>query len=195
MLKMWIAALAVCFTFSSVVYAQDKAQLGSKAPEFTLTDHAGKSHKLSDHSGKIVVLEWINPECPFVVRHYKTGTMKQLAEKYAGQEVVWLAINTTSHAKPEEMKAWADKHGFSYPVLMDNSGEVGKKYGAQTTPHMYIIHKDGTLVYQGGIDNDPSGDKADKTNYVSKALDELLAGKEVSQAQSKPYGCSVKYAN
>ena len=186
----YLTALCVVVAFCGVGLA---AELGTKAPDFTLTDSSGKQHLLSDYAGKIVVLEWINPECPFVQRHYKEKTMTQTASEYAGKDVVWLAINSGSNAKPADMNKWIEQYGMAYPVLMDNSGQVGKAYGAKTTPHMFIIDRQGTLVYQGGIDDDPSGNKSNRTNYVTKALAEVTAGNSVSQAESKPYGCSVKY--
>lgn len=190
----FIVASLVMLAFGGLSFAQE-AKIGQKAPDFTLTDSQGKQHSLADYQGKIVVLEWINPECPFVQRHYKEKTMVNAAEEFASKDVVWLAINSTAHATPDQMNKWIAEHSIKYPILMDNSGEVGKKYGAKTTPHMYIIDKEGTLVYQGGIDNDPSGNKADRVNYVNKALAEVTAGESVSQAESRPYGCSVKYKN
>jgi peroxiredoxin len=165
-----------------------------KAPDFTLSDHAGKKHRLSDYRGKIVVLEWINPDCPISRRHYTTPTMKTLAEKYGPKGVVWLAINTTHYWTPAKNKAWIDKYSLPYPILDDSAGTVGRLYGAKTTPDMRIIDKAGRLAYSGGIDDDPRGKAAKPTNYVAKALDEMLAGKKVATPQTRPYGCSVKYA-
>jgi peroxiredoxin len=167
---------------------------GMEAPAFTLEDQAGNEVSLSDHAGEIVVLEWINWDCPFVQRHYKAGTMKTLAEEYADDGVVWLAINSTHYATQDKDGQWIEQYDLPYRILHDPTGEVGKAYGARTTPHMYIVDGDGMLVYQGAIDDDPGGDKDNPTNYVRRALDELLAGEEVSTAETKPYGCSVKYA-
>jgi len=192
MIRTVILGLLV-LALQGVAVAQAGAQLGEKAPDFKLVDSMGKEHSLSQYLGKIVVLEWINPECPFVERHYKQKTMADLAGKFSDKNVVWLAVNTTNNAKPEDMNKWISKNDLTYPILMDNSGVVGRSYGAKTTPHMYIINGEGKLVYQGGIDDDPSGDKHDRTNYVTKALDEVVAGKDVSQPQTKPYGCSVKF--
>jgi len=164
-----------------------------KAPGFTLSDHAGKKVSLSDCAGKIVVLEWINPQCPVSRRHYTTPTMKNLATKYAPKGVVWLAVNSSHFATPKQNKAWADKYTLPYPILDDSAGKVGRAYGARTTPDMRIIDKTGKLAYTGAIDDDPRGNKKKRTNYVAKALDELLAGKKVSTPKTKPYGCSVKY--
>jgi peroxiredoxin len=168
---------------------------GTEAPGFTLEDQAGNEVSLSDYAGNIVVLEWINWDCPFVQRHYEAGTMKPLAEEYADDGVVWLAINSTHYATQDKDGQWIEKYNLPYPILHDPTGEVGRAYGAKTTPHMYIVDEDGMLVYQGAIDDDPGGDKDDPTNYVRQALDELLAGEEVSTARTKPYGCSVKYAD
>jgi peroxiredoxin len=149
---------------------------------------------LSDFSGKVVVLEWINWDCPFVQRHYEEGTMSNLAGKFKDQDVVWLAINSTHYATSDADKEWIQKYSLPYSILSDSSGEVGKMYDAKTTPHMYVIDKSGTLVFAGGIDDDPRGESEKPTNYVKKALMEVLAGNAVRTAESKPYGCSVKYA-
>ena len=193
------ALLAVALAFSSSYAGDDKAKaakIGEPAPEFSLQDQDGKTHKLSDYKGKVVVLEMFNQGCPYVVRHHKAKTMTNLADKYKGQEVVWLAVNPTSGKTAEDNKTSAEAWGISYPILSDTSTTVAQQYGAKTTPQMYIIDKEGKLVYNGAIDDDPSADgtKGDKaTNYVAKALDEVLAGKPVSVAETKPYGCGVKY--
>jgi peroxiredoxin len=188
-----ILALALVAPFA---IGDDKGEVapGSAAPDFSLQDQDGKDHKLSDLKGKLVVLEWTNPECPFVVRHYKEKTMETLASKYASKGVVWLAINSTKHATKDGMKAWIKEHSLSYPILDDSSGTVGHTYGAKTTPHMFVIDKDGKVAYAGGVDDDAAGKNKDKVNFVQKALDELLEGKPVSTPSSKPYGCGVKYA-
>lgn len=169
--------------------------VGAPAPGFTLRDAAGKQVALSDFAGKVVVLEWINPDCPFVKRHYQAKTMSDLASRYAGKGVVWLAVNTTHYMGAEDNTKWIESNALPYPILIDATGEVGRLYGAKTTPHMYVIDQHGTLVYAGAIDDDPQGSKAEKLNYVARALDEVLAGSPVTTAQTKPYGCSVKYAN
>jgi peroxiredoxin len=170
------------------------ATVGAAAPDFTLKDQDGNEVSLSDFSGKVVVLEWINWDCPFVVRHYESGTFTKLVEKFKDQDVVWLAINTTHYATSDKDKEWIDKYNLPYPILSDSPGEVGKMYDAKTTPHMFIIDKTGTLVFAGGIDDDPKGESENPTNYVKNALKEVLAGSAVSVPESKPYGCSVKYA-
>lgn len=165
-----------------------------KAADFTLTDTNGKAHTLSAYKGKIVVLEWVNPECPFVKRHYDAGTMANTAKAYADKDVVWLAVNSSHHFNQAKNKAFVEKYDLKYAVLDDSAGKVGKSYDAKTTPHMYVIDKAGNIAYKGAIDDDPRGDKAEKKNYVKAAIDELLAGKAVTTAETKPYGCSVKYA-
>jgi peroxiredoxin len=197
------ALLAVALMLSSRAIADHhegdkaaKATIGKAAPEFSLQDQNGKTVKLSDYKGKVVVLEWFNQGCPYVVRHYKTKTMTSTADKYKGQDVVWLAINTTADKTAEDNKTSAEAWSISYPILTDKTSQVAQAYGAKTTPHMFIIDKEGKLVYNGAIDDDSSADgsKGDKaTNYVAKALDEVLAGKPVSTPETKPYGCGVKY--
>lgn len=171
----------------------ETATVGKAAPDFRLKDESGKEHGLSQYKGKIVVLEWTNPECPFVVRHYDAKTMERTWEGAGKDEIVWLAIDSTAHNTPEKSKEWKTQRGFDYPVLQDPDGKVGKLYGAKTTPHMYVIDPEGILRFAGGIDDDPRGNKETKKNYVQAALAELLAGKEVSVKTSQPYGCTVKY--
>ena len=172
------------------------AVVGSPALTFTLEGQNGNKVSLSDSDGKIIVLEWLNPDCPFVKRHYRAGTMTTLAEKYKDKDVVWIAINSTHYMNKEDDKKWIEEYKLFYPILDDSSGKVGKLYGAKTTPHMFIIDKSGTLVYQGAIDDDPKGVKnGNALNYVDKALGEINAGKPVSMSQTKPYGCSVKYTD
>ncbi|MCU0333189.1 MAG: thioredoxin family protein [Ignavibacteriaceae bacterium] len=187
--------------FSSLVFAQ-QAKLNESAPDFKLTDSNGSEHSLSDFEGKIVVLEWINYDCPFVKKHYDSKNMQSLQEKYTEEGVIWLAICSSNKGKQgnfsaEEINKRSENHGAKFTAYMiDEDGTVGKMYGAKTTPHMYIIDKSGKLVYAGGIDDKASTDIDDikgSKNYVSLALDELLAGKTVSVQSSAPYGCSVKY--
>lgn len=174
-------------------WAKSSAAIGSKAPNFKLEDQNGKSVQLSDFSGKVVVLEWINPDCPFVQRHAKAKTMATLSEKYKA-DVAWVGVNTTHYMSKEDNKKWAEKNNLSYPVLDDHTGAVGNLYGAKTTPHMFIVDKTGTLVYEGAIDDDPSGSNGSALNYVDKALGEIQSGKAVAVSETKAYGCSVKYA-
>ncbi|HLT28542.1 MAG TPA: redoxin domain-containing protein [Myxococcaceae bacterium] len=175
-------------------HAAEPATVGKAAPDFTLKDESGKTHKLSDYRGKTVVLEWTNPECPFVVRHYKAKTMTRTHAPFASKDVVWLAIDSTSHNTPQKSSAWKKKEGFKYPVLQDASGKVGRAYGAKTTPHMYVIDKDGVLRFAGGIDDDPRGRSKSPNNFVTAALTAVVDGKTPAQQHSTPYGCTVKYA-
>jgi glutathione peroxidase-family protein len=182
---------------------QAAPEIGQPAPAFTLTDTTGTEHSLSDFKGKTVVLEWINHGCPFVVKHYASGNMQALQEKYTGEGVVWLSICSSAPGAQGHMSA-ADAAAKSKEVgskatayLIDESGTVGKAYNAKTTPEMFVINAEGILVYKGAIDDKPSTNAADiegSKNFVAAALDEVLAGKEVSTATTKPYGCSVKYA-
>jgi peroxiredoxin len=170
---------------------------GRTAADFTLTSFEGRTVKLSDYKSSIVVLEWLNTDCPLVQYHYdKAGTMTGLAQKYKDKNVVWLAINSTSQTTPEANREFAKKYKLPYPILDDRSGKVGRQYGAITTPHMFIISKDGLVVYDGAIDNAPNGktiDGGDKVNYVDKALSELTSGQPVSIPKTQSYGCAVKY--
>ena len=188
----WIVVLALLCAVPAT--AGKAVAVGEKAPGFILTDSAGEEISLSDFEGKVVVLEWLNPDCPFVQRHYKAGTMKDLAAKFGTQGVVWLTINSTNYMDAAANAKFKASNHLSYPILVDQSGEVGHLYGAMTTPHMYVIDGAGQLVYIGAIDDDPRGNKdAPITNYVAAALDEVLAGKAVTTTETKPYGCSVKY--
>ncbi len=170
--------------------------IGAPAPQFTLSDSDGKPVSLGDYAGKTVVLEWTNPNCPFVQRHYKEKTMTTLADAYQGKGVVWLAVNSSRSATNGEDKSWSDQNHLPYPVLNDASGTVGHLYDAKTTPEMYVITKAGTVAYAGGIDNDPQGEIGTaRVNYVKQALDAVLADKPVPTPRTKSYGCSVKYAD
>lgn len=170
-----------------------------KAPDFKAKDINGKEVQLSKLKGKIVVLEWVNYDCPFVKPHYKESvmTMSKLAAKYAGKDVVWLTVNSTHYATAQTNKEWAQNLRLKQTLLVDSEGKIGKLYKAKTTPHMFIIDKAGNIVYQGAIDNAPLGKKPEDgelVNYVDKALAELTAGKTITTTKTKPYGCSVKYA-
>ncbi len=175
---------------------------GETAPEFSLVDINGKAQKLSDYRGKYVVLEWFNSECPFVQKHYESGNMQALQAKYTQKGVVWLGINSTStkhsnYRDPARSQAIL-KEWKSAPTafVLDPDGKVGKQYGARTTPHMYVVDPNGSLVYVGGIDNKPSTSRRDiatARNHVAVALDESLGGKPVGTPSATPYGCSVKY--
>jgi peroxiredoxin len=174
--------------------APETATVGKPAPDFTLADETGEEHTLSDYRGETVVLEWTNPECPYVQRHYKSETMTKTLEKLGGaDEVTWLAIDSSHFNKPEDSKAWKKKQGFDYPVLQDPEGKVGQTYGAKTTPHMYVIDDEGVLRYKGAIDDSPNGEKDDPTNYALQAVQALHNDAKVEPKTTKPYGCSVKY--
>jgi peroxiredoxin len=173
------------------------ATVGQSAPLFTLEDQTGNKISLADQTGKVVVLEWFNNECPFVQKHYTGGDMNKLAEAYKAKGVVWLAVNSTKNKTNADNAKIAKEWSIDRPILNDATGATGHTYGAKTTPHMYVIDKSGTLVYAGAIDSTASSDQADiakSENYVAKALDEVLAGKPVTTAQTKSYGCGVKYA-
>jgi peroxiredoxin len=175
------------------------AKIGHAAPAFTLTSADGKTVNLSDFKGKIVVLEWFNPECPVVVGHYKAGTFKTLTDKYASnKDVVFLGINSGGKGQQgygKDLNAkMAKEWNITHPILLDEDGKVGKAYGAKTTPHMFVINKDGNLAYMGAIDDGKPGAPG-KTNYVAAALDSLIKGETVATPETKSYGCSVKYAN
>ena len=183
-------ALAACSTPSLAELA-----VGQMAPDFHLKDLDGREVSLSELRGKTVVLEWMNPNCPFSRGHSERKTMVRTAARHP--EAVWLAINSTraSHSNfvpPERYRAFNAEHGISYPVLYDSSGEVGRAYGARTTPHMFVIDAAGKLAYVGAIDDDPRGAGA-KVNYVDSALAALAAERSPEPASTRPYGCSVKY--
>jgi peroxiredoxin len=198
MKRLAIAALALAFAVPAVA----EVAVGKPAPDFTLTDTAGKQVKLSDQKGKFVVLEWVNPECPYVQKHYNSANMPNLQKEFAAKNVAWLTINSTreGHSEfksPADMNAWMKKTGGApSATLLDRDSKVGRMYGAVTTPHMYVIDPKGTLVYVGAIDDKRSTRLEDvKTakNYVRVALGETMSGKPVSQASTTPYGCTVKY--
>lgn len=181
---------------ASLAQAAAAPSIGAPAPEFSLQDQNGKTVKLDDLKGKIVVLEWTNPACPFVQRHYREKTMTTLADEYKDKGVVWIAINSTNGDTSQANRQWAKEQGIDYPILDDAAGVTGKHYGAKSTPDMFIIDKQGNLAYEGAIDNDPNGSKgASRINYVKQALDEILAGKTVSVPKTKSYGCGVHYAD
>ncbi len=172
--------------------------VGEKAPGFKLKGIDGKTYALDDFKGKTVVLEWVNPKCPFSDRHAQEKTMSELHKQYG--EVVWLGINSTNPGhqdflKPAEHLAYNQKTGVNYPVLYDETGTVGHAYDAKTTPHMFIIDASGKIAYNGAIDDDPRGGKAKvaRVNYVGGGLKAEKAGKNPDPSATKPYGCSVKY--
>ena len=175
---------------------QAAVSIGDTAPAFTLKDQTGKDVSLSDYAGKVVVLEWFNDECPFVKKQYKTGAMNNLAKKYAAKGVVWLAIDSGHSDTIQGNAKAADKMSIDRPILDDHTGAVGHAYGATNTPDMYVIDGSGKIVYKGAIDSIPSADPDDLAtakNFVAQALDQVLSGQPVTQSQTKPYGCTVKY--
>jgi peroxiredoxin len=199
---MKLKPLLALLTLAAVSSAFADAKVGSPAPELSLKDAKGKTHSLADYKGKHVVVEWFNPECPFVKKHYSSGNMQKLQDQYADKGVVWLSVNSSAagkqgHLTPETaQKQMTDWKMNNTSVLLDADGSAGKAFGAKTTPHMFIINPEGNVIYNGAIDNKPTsdaGDIASSDNHVKMALDEALAGKSVSNATTKPYGCSVKY--
>jgi peroxiredoxin len=186
-------ALTAALGVALPALAADGAEIGKPAPAFKLKDEAGKEHSLAQYQGKIVVLEWTNPGCPYVQRHYKANTMSNTLKGFDANKVVWLAVDSTASNTPDKSAAWKKERGFTYAVLQDPEGTVGKAYGARTTPHMYVIDEKGVLRYMGAIDDDPRG-KADKpSNHVKTTVDALLTGKPVPASTTEAYGCSVKY--
>lgn len=178
------------------------AAVGQPAPEFGLTDIEGRVHRLSDYRGRTVVLEWTNPQCPIVGKHYRSGNMPALQKSATAEGVVWLSINSGYPGSfgdydPARVRDWLGSTGAAPTAyLRDLNGQVGRLYGAKATPDMYVISADGTLVYAGAIDSIPSSDPSDiarATNYVRAALDSLRQGRPVAVASSRPYGCAIKY--
>ena len=196
-----LLALALSIIATSL-YAIDSPPVGAMAPDFSLTDAAGKTQSLSQYKGKYVVLEWFNPDCPFVKKHYGSGNMQKLQAEFTGKGVVWLTIDSSAPgfegnlSAEQATKVMAEQKLKSTAVLLDPDGKAGKAYGARNTPHMFVVSPEGKIVYEGAIDSKPSPNPADiagATNYVKVALDESMAGKPVSQSSTRPYGCSVKY--
>ena len=184
--------------------AAASASVGQTAPDFKATDTSGKLVSLADFKGKHVVLEWVNPGCPYVVKHYGSANMPGTQKEATAKGVVWLAVNSTAtdhsdYRAPAALAQWMQSQkAAATATLMDADGKMGRAYGARTTPHLYIIDPKGTLVYAGGIDNKPSSNPADvatATNHVKVALSEALSGKTITLATTRPYGCSVKYGS
>lgn len=214
-----IVGLTLATTLTSTALADQRARereatkepekedlkVGDKAPDFTLKDLDGKEWTRSEltDDGKIIVLEWFNPGCPYVQKHHANGqsTMRDLAKKYEDKDVVWLAINSTNerHRDYEKTRPMVEQWGIEYPMLIDEPGDVGRSFGAKTTPHMFIIDKDGVVRYMGAIDSHRKGraptadEKSEVTNYVEQALDEIIAGETVSTPETESYGCGIKY--
>ena len=196
------AAAPVALTPASTVTPGETATLGKPAPHFTATGIDGKTVSLKDFRGKTVVLEWFNPGCPFVKKSHTVGSLVDTAARHSKNGVVWIAINSGApgkqgHGKETNLEAtgsWKMQH----PVLLDENGSIGRAYGAERTPHLYVIDPNGVLVYRGAIDNSPDAEKQSPqggtlVNYVDAALADLAAGRPVAVAETKSYGCSVKY--
>jgi peroxiredoxin len=192
--------LSIITAFSLSTHAN--VSVGKAAPDFTGVDSNGNKHSLSDFKGKTVVLEWTNHDCPYVKKHYNSGNMQQLQKNATGNGVVWLSIISSSPGKQGHVSGkqanelTRSRNAVPTAVILDETSEIGRLYGAKTTPHMYIIDKTGQLVYMGGIDSIPSSNENDiakAKNYVTAALDAMAAGKPIADSVTRPYGCSVKY--
>ncbi len=197
-LRQIIVSVLLVSAFSGLVLAEVAS--GDKAPDFTLQDTAGQEHQLQQYldAGKIVVLEWFNPDCPFIGKHHKTArTMNETFAAVKDDDVVWLAINSSAPGKEGAgLKRNREAHKnyeMPFPILMDESGKVGRAYEAKTTPHMFVISSEGVVMYNGAIDDNRSPSTLGEVNYVLNALQAVLSGKEVLEPATKPYGCSVKY--
>ena len=209
-MKKYLVMLLGLLALSTALIASDAtntetvqtATVDQAAPNFTLTDSHGKTHSLADFKGKFVVLEWVNFDCPFVKKHYGAKNMQSLQAAYTKKDVVWLSICSSNKGKQGyfEGKDLTDRitaEGHSATAyLIDTDGKVGKMYGAKTTPNMFVINPEGTLIYAGAIDDKASPNPDDiktATNYVAAALDAAMAGKPVAVKATAPYGCGVKY--
>jgi peroxiredoxin len=190
---------ALLVTAASAASAQ---KVGQPAPDFSASDTQGKAVKLSDYKGKFVVLEWTNPECPYVRRHYNSGNMPSLQKELGAKDVVWLTVNSTNQSSsefktPQEMSKWmAEKGASPKATLIDKESKVGKLYDARTTPHMYVVDPQGKLIYAGAIDDKrwaSESETKNAKNHVRAALGEAMSGKPVSVSATSPYGCTVKY--
>jgi peroxiredoxin len=196
-------AITVLSLLGVVGAALAAAEVGKPAPEFTATDINGQTHKLSDYKGKIAVLEAYNLDCPFCHNHYRSGAMQALQRDLTAKGVVWLIVNSVSPKNPSHRSAdaakkeWASEKIKATAWLDDSSGEVGKAYGMRTTPHMFVIDQSGVLAYEGAIDNRAAseGDPRTARNYVREVVQKLQAGEQPTVAQTKPYGCGVKYGS
>ncbi len=190
--------------FAVVQHSGAQAVVGQKAPAFTATDSEGRTRTLSEFRGQVVVLEWWNPQCPFVGKHYGSGNMQRLQKEWTGKGVVWLTVDSSAPGQEGHVDAaqanalMKQRGGAQTAILLDPAGSVGRAYGARTTPHMFVIDASGILAYAGGIDDKPSTDRADIAtahNYVEAALTEVTSGRKVTTVSSRPYGCSVKYGS
>jgi peroxiredoxin len=180
------------------------ADIGKPAPDFTLKDVDGRPSHLADYRGKIVVLEWFNPKCPFVNLSHTKGSLKGMAARHLIEGVVWLGIDSSAPGKqgyePDDIREAVKRFGLTHPILRDETGAVGHVYGATNTPHLFVVDKGGTLVYAGAIDNSPDAEGESPQggpllNYVDAALADLAAGRAVRTPKTKAYGCGVKYGS
>ena len=198
-MKKTIVTLAAAL-FTTVALA---VQVGQPAPDFTGTDIHGQTVNLSDYRGKVVVLESFNPDCPFCHLHYRTGATQELQKDYTGKGVIWLVVDSVAKKNPsyrtdaQARKLWKTLKMHATDWINDSSGTIGHLYDMETTPQMFVINRQGTLVYDGAMDNNPRpfGNPRKAKNYVRAALNSVLAGKPVAIPETKPYGCSVKYAH
>ena len=201
-MKTKLLTTLLTFAASTALFAADSPAVGTNAPDFSVTDSKGKTQSVSQYKGKYVVLEWFNPDCPFVKKHYGGGNMQKLQEEFTGKGVVWLSIDSSAPGKEGHLTAeqaekkiaeWKTKQTA---LVLDPDGKAGQTYGAKNTPHMFVINPEGKVIYEGAIDSKASANAADianSTNYVKVALEESMGGKPVTTANTKPYGCSVKY--
>jgi hypothetical protein len=201
-MKMKTALTIITSIIAAAAYAFDPPAVGSAAPDFSLPDAKGTTHSLSQYKGKYVVLEWFNPECPFVKKHYGSDNMQKLQDEYTSRGVIWLTIDsnapgTEGNITPEQaQKITGSWKTHQTALLLDPEGKAGRAYGAKNTPDMVIINPEGKIAYEGAIDSKATPNPADiptSTNYVKAALDESLAGKPVTTPKTKPYGCHVTY--
>src|SRR6266446_250561 len=198
--KLLLSALT-CLA-SIAIFAADSPPVGSAAPDFSVSDSKGKTQSVSQYKGKYVVLEWFNPDCPFVKKHYGGGNMQKLQEEFTGKGVVWLSIDSAASGKEGNLtseqaeKKTAELKMHSTALILDPDAKAARAYAAKNTPHMFVINPEGKIIYAGAIDSKATPNPADipsSTNYIKAALDQSLAGKSISTPQTKPYGCSVKY--
>ena len=203
-MKKFLATIMAVGALAIAVPAIAAPTIGQPAPDFSATDVNGKTIKLADLKGKIVVLEWTNNECPYVKKHYGSGNMQKTQKEATAKGVEWISINSSAPGRQgnvtadEAKKIMSDAGGAPSAEILDESGTIGKAYDAKTTPHMFVIDKEGTLAYAGAIDDNPSPkpeDAATAKNYVLAALSDIEAGKPVETPTSQPYGCAVKYAD
>ena len=202
MRKLLLGLFVAILSAVPLLSAEANIEVGKAAPNFQGIDTQGNTINLSDYKGKIVVLEWSNHQCPYVVKHYEGGNMQSLQKETTKEGVVWLTIVSSAegkqgYTKPQEANAIIEaKDAHATARILDPSGKIGHLYGARTTPHMFVVDAQGTLAYAGAIDSNSSVKSstiASATNYVREAVNDLMAGKDVKISSTKPYGCSVKY--